>query len=388
MAIIITNQANTIKFDLGNGEEHHLDKDNLSVKKKFGFVHVYGTGGDTVKYTKSKMKHTDVSSPIVASNTELIGTLLGYKVNTGITVGDVRVTDGVEVLAVNPDGSINVESSTAPSPGVEIGDVVIKGANGNRLNIESNNSMPVTLQDQHSPVIIVPFTHLQQSTTTSGAVAIGDQTVTLSSVTGVSNGKVLTFFNPTAVRFMIARCVGVPVGNVVSLDRLFDFAYPSGSYVDITDGNMAVDGSSTPVLFGLRNNAGTVPPPGIELTMDVTRIIFQCITEDIPELDMFGDIAGGLTKGLFCRKRDGEYNNLFNAQTNGELAGIMYDLNIYEASKQGVNGFIARLTFAGQNKMGATIRLAIDEDMEVLVQDDLSDILKFTIVAEGSIVLP
>ena len=66
----------------------------------------------------------------------------------------------------------------------------------------------------------------------------------------------------------------------------------------------------------------------------------------------------------------------------------MYDLNIYEAAKQGANGFIARLTFAGQDKMGVAIRLAINEDMEIIVQDDLSSLLKLTVVAEGSIVQP
>ena len=354
MAIIITNQANTIKFDLGNSEEYHLDKDNLSIKKKFGFVHIYGNPDDSKKFTKLKFKYTDVSSPVLASNTELVNLLLGYKVNTGVTVGNVLITDDT----------------------------------GNIMTLEPNGSIPVTLQDQTTPVVIEPFSHLLQATTISAPVAVGDKTVTLVSVTDVSAGKILTFFNPTSVRFMYARCVGAPVGNVVTLDRFFDFAYPAGSYCDVSDANLTVNGSVTPVLYGIRNNAGAVPPPGIELTLDVTRIIFQCITTALPELDMFGDIAGGLLNGLHVRRRDGEYYNIFNAQTNGEIAGITYDFSVYEAAKFGVNGFISRLTFAGQNKMGVAIRLAINEDMEIIVQDDLSSLLRFTIVAEGSIVQP
>jgi len=358
MAIIITNQANTIKFDLGNSEEHHIDKDNLSVKKKFGFVHVHSGkhGADRGDFTKLKFRYTDVSDPVLASNTELVNLILGYKVNTGVTIGNVIITDDT----------------------------------GNLMTLEPNGSIPVTLQDQTTPVIIAPMSLLEQSTTTSANVAIDDRTVTLTSVTGVSAGKLLTFFNPTSVRFMTAYVIGAPAGNVVTLDRYFDFAYPSGSYVDVGDTNMVVAGSAaTPIRFGIRNNAGAIPPPGIELTMDVTRMIFELECTALPEADLFGDIAA-LTNGIFCRRRDGAYYNIFNIKSNGELAGIMYDFTQFDATKQGTQGFRARLTFAGQNKLGVTVRLAINEDLEVFVQDDLttdSSITSFKITSEGSLVL-
>lgn len=101
MAIAITNQANTIKFDLGNGEEYHIDKAGISVKKRFGLVYVYGSIDDkSSKYTKLKMKYTDVTAPVVASNDLLIAEILGYKASGATTVGDVRITDGVEVLDI------------------------------------------------------------------------------------------------------------------------------------------------------------------------------------------------------------------------------------------------------------------------------------------------
>ena len=52
--------------------------------------------------------------------------------------------------------------------------------------------------------------------------------------------------------------------------------------------------------------------------------------------------------------------------------------------KQGTDGFISRLTFAGQSKMGAVQRLAINEDLELIVQDNLTGLTKLEIVAEGS----
>lgn len=38
--------------------------------------------------------------------------------------------------------------------------------------------------------------------------------------------------------------------------------------------------------------------------------------------------------------------------------------------------------------MGAVIRVAPDEDVELLVNDDLTSLEKFELIVEGSIVLP
>jgi len=354
MAIAITNQATTIKFDLGNGEEYHLDKDNLSLKKKFGFVYVHGNAEQTEKFTKLKFKYTDVSSPVVASNTELVNLLLGYKVNTGITIGNVIITDD----------------------------------EGKLMTLEPNGSLPVTLQDQTTPIVIAKLSHLIASTTISSSMAINDYSMVVANNASIVIGSLLTIFDPIGVRYTTFIALGIS-GTTITLDRPCDFAYPAGSFVDISDEEMAnYDGSVTPVVFGLRNNAGATPPPGIDLSVDITRLIFECQCSGVPEVDMLGDIAGGLTRGLFCRRRDGVFQNIFNVKTNGEISGIMYDFSYFAADKKGTNGFASRLTFAGQNKMGVVIRLGIDEDIEVIIQDDLTDLVSLKIIAEGSIVEP
>jgi hypothetical protein len=350
MSVAITNQANTIKFALSNGDIYHIDKDNISFKKKFGFVHVYGVEGVEQRTTKLRMRYSEVTSPVVASNDLLIEALLGYKVNTGITVGDVRITDGTRVTTLEPNGSI-----------------------------------PVTLQDQVTPIIITKMSLLEETTTTTGAVAIDDYVIPVASVTGITAGKYLSIFDPASIRFSNFYVVSVASLNV-TVDRPIDFAYPSGSYVDVQDTNMAVNGATTPVVFGVRNNAGAIPPPGLELSVDITRLIFQCITATAVDYDLFGDIAA-LANGILLRKRDGEYFNIFNVKTTGEIAGIMYDVSVHDV-KQGTNGFVSRLTFGGQSKMGAVQRLAINEDLELIVQDNLTGLVKLEITAEGSHVQP
>jgi len=256
---------------------------------------------------------------------------------------------------------------------------------GNALTLEPNGSMPVTIQDQVSPIVVTKFSVLEETTTTTAPVAIGGYVLPVASVTGISAGKFLAIFDPASVRFTNFEVVSVASLNV-TVDRPIDFAYPTGSYLDIGDTNMAVNGAVTPVLFGIRNNAGAEPPPGLELSVDITRIIIQCITATATDYDLFGDIAA-LTNGITLRNRNEETHNIFNTKTTGELSGIMYDLQVFDV-KQGTDGFIGRLTFAGQSKMGAVQRLHIDQDLELIVQDNLTGLTKLEIVAEGSVVIP
>jgi len=137
MAIIITDETSTIKFDLGDDQVYHLDKSTLSAKKRWGFVHVLASAEDE-QFTKLKMKYTDVSSPVVVSNDDLISTLLGYKASAGITIGDVRITDGVEVAQVNASGELLTSSTLAASPGTELGNVGIVDDDGDQLDFKVN----------------------------------------------------------------------------------------------------------------------------------------------------------------------------------------------------------------------------------------------------------
>ena len=131
MALTITDQVTTIKFDLGNGEEHHIDKGGLSVKKKFGQVYVYGEAETSGKFTKIRIKYSDVTSPVVASNTALVALLLSYKISTASVVGNVQITDGAEIaqvkenthtgngeLLVNMEGHVCAENSSAIPLGI------------------------------------------------------------------------------------------------------------------------------------------------------------------------------------------------------------------------------------------------------------------------------
>lgn len=251
--------------------------------------------------------------------------------------------------------------------------------------LESNGGVPVNLQDQTTRPLIVKFNEVSHSTDLDIPAVKGAYTIKPTSTTGFVDKKYIIIFDPASKNFSFYTQIGAPAAGVVTLDTPIDFAYPAGTFVDAAITNMGVNGSGTARVFGLR---GIGAPPGVDIVADITRIIFHCVAPGAVALDTFASLTA-LTRGLVMRRRDGTIQNIFNLKTNGEIAGIMFDHNITIAgnpAQGGVDGFISRLTFAGQNKIGVAIRLPIGEDAEILVQDALQTIPLLEVIAEGHIV--
>jgi hypothetical protein len=264
-------------------------------------------------------------------------------------------------------------------------DVNITDETGNKVRLEENGSIPVTLQDQTSPTLIVPLNQVENTTTVLNVGVIDTNTIDVTVTTGFVDGAFIVIADLVNNRYYTGVQFGAIAGNTITLDTRLDFAYAAGAQITNGITNMAVNGSITPQVFGLR-----VSDPGLPLTVDVTRLMFLCTSVALNDLSTFGDIAGGLAKGIQIRKRDGTFNNIFTAKTNGELEGIMFDFHIHAKTNpvQGQDGFTGRLTFGGQSKMGVVVRVGPDEDLECIIQDDLSSLTTFIVIAEGSAVIP
>lgn len=257
-----------------------------------------------------------------------------------------------------------------------------------------DSGLDVNIQDQTTRPIISKFNQVTNSTTLASDGAIGDTTITVTSATGISVGSYIILFNPIDVKFMFCTAIDISGSPDIVIDTPLDFAFTSGTFVDvsITDLSTAIGTLASPVIFGLR---GTGAPPGIDLDVDITRIIITCVASSPVDLTKFCNLAR-LTNGLVLRRRNNVRENIFNVKDNGEIAGIMYDFNVSTATNpaQGEDGYVARLTFAGTNKIGVAIRLPIGDDLEFLVQDDINTnqagdtITLLEIVAEGHIVEP
>lgn len=236
----------------------------------------------------------------------------------------------------------------------------------------------VAIQDQTTPIVILPMAQELVATTLAATAVIDVAAIEVTDNTDFVVGLHLRIINAGADRFFAGTILAIN-GNIISLDNLIDFAYEATSEVTVSNVNLAVDGSTTPVFFTMRTGAPSVPT-----AIDITRIIFTCTTSTAIDLSGFGDLPA-LVKGLMFRFVNGVTQNIFNLKTNTNLANLCYDFVVHEATNpaQGVDGFLARLTFAGPAKMGVAIRVGQDDNLQAIVQDDLSDLLSFIIVVQG-----
>lgn len=262
-----------------------------------------------------------------------------------------------------------------------------------RIQLDSEGDyLDVNLQDQTTPVVIVPSNLITDITATTTETTIGGRTVDVADTTGIIArnpatgvpGSFLIFYSDDTQRVYIGRVIAIAV-NTVTFDSEFDSVFPIGTVVDVTTTEMNVDGSGTPVVFGVR---GPSVPGQLDFEFDITRMLITITCEDQATLATFGDISPSLLRGVLLRHRNGTTQNIYNIKSNGELATICYDVTIYEAQNpnQGQNGLNARITFAGQNKMGVVLRLAPGEDLEVVIQDDLTSLTRFGMIFEGHVV--
>jgi len=257
--------------------------------------------------------------------------------------------------------------------------VIRDAVTGTTVNVETNGGMAVNVQDQHTRAFDVFFSQtVGTPTTLSIDAVINAWTVTLTAGHGAIAGEQLVIYDVAADRLYVGGILVVAT-NVITLDTPISYDYLAVSSVVVrATRDLNVNGASTRQTFA-------VAPP-ITSPIDITRIMFQMTTTDFPEMNMFGDIAGGLTRGLVLRVVNGINVNYFNVKTNGELVNLMYDVSFYEAAKHGVNGLGGRLTYGGTSKHGVTIRLGTGDSLEIIIQDDLTSIPQFHMIASGHVV--
>lgn len=248
--------------------------------------------------------------------------------------------------------------------------------------LEDNGGVPVNVTDQTTRPI-----DIRMSRTTSEMYTLAEDTtpntytVTLTSVVGLSAGDKMCLCqdsdNPgTYYGYIISIA-----GNVLTLNAPIDIVFSNDNncvFYTIENNIATSDGSVTPVEYSVTNIAS--------IDIDITRIILKIVCDTAPDLSHFGDLTT-LTRGIVFRKKfsDGVYQNIFVARNNSEFSLLAYDYKTYDATNpaQGVYGLAARLTFAGQDKHGVAIRLSQGEELQMLVQDDLTDLIDFKIMAQG-----
>lgn len=246
---------------------------------------------------------------------------------------------------------------------------------------EDNGGVPVNIQDQSTRMLNLFFVQpLGAETTLTVPSVIDSRTLNLASSAGFVAGNYLGIFAGIG-RFYFGTQVGAPAGNVLTMDTPLDFVFPEGATVINLTREMVVNGSVTPGIF-------QVGPIGADLGLriDVTKLVIAMTDNLAMDDSKFGG-ADALARGCVLRKRNGDYDNEANWKCNGDIGLFAGTAPIYtDKAGGGLNGAYFEIKFAGQGNRGVTRRLEPGDVLEVLIQDNLTGLSSFRMMAQGHIV--
>lgn len=238
----------------------------------------------------------------------------------------------------------------------------------------------VTLQENNTLPLDLLFLQLTGTTTTTQAATIGTRVVVVASATGAAVGRQCIIASFTQNRLTNGLITSV-VGTAITIDTPFEYAIGSGDNVVFGSVDLNVNGSVTPSTFSVPNLGAAFQSPDVV----ITRIMIQITTTSAVGFGDFGDISGGLTNGIVLRKNNDIISNIWNVKKNSDFALLAYDYTPYDTTNPGIGiyGIAIRYTFGSMDKHGTSVKLAVGESLELIIQDNLSTLLSFRVMAQG-----
>jgi hypothetical protein len=248
-----------------------------------------------------------------------------------------------------------------------------------------NKGQGVFVQDQTTGVLDVPFLSLIDDTITLAVdTVVNSRTIQLSPghglVSPTNDGNIIEIADSSNGSFFMQCAIVSIAGDVVTLDCPVNRIYTTtGSLLAVSNSDMNVDGSVTPVVF-------SVLPFSLQVG-DMVRIITEMRDNAPMDFETFGGLPE-LTNGCVIRVNngDGTYRNLYNFKSNGDIIEQCFDHRFFLNNGGNIRGFTARLTWGGQSKHGVVVRLdgSLGESLEFVVQDDLTGLTRKHWTAQGS----
>lgn len=236
----------------------------------------------------------------------------------------------------------------------------------------------VIIQDQATrPFSFRLNKYIQTGLTLAVDTIVNSKTIQLSSGHGLIGGESLLFIEENgAPNFFFSEVISV-VGDVITLATIMPHAFSADKTAVIQyDVELNKNGSSSVYIAELRNPYA--------IPVDITRLLFH-MTDSTPMDDALFGGGAALINGISLRKQmsDDEYWHLWNVKTNGDFGELAYDKQYDTKAPAGVYGMTVRLSYSGLDKHGVVIKLRTNEALQLLVQDDLTGLLSFTITVQG-----
>lgn len=257
--------------------------------------------------------------------------------------------------------------------------IVVNATTGTPWNIGPNGGGDVNIQDQHTRALDLKFTQGVAVTSLTADTVVGSRVISVTSVASMVVGHSLFIVNVDG-SFYAGEITAINTLDLTldtPLDQIF---LTAATNVIAATHHMNVDGSVTPQTFRISGLGETV---GIDI--DITRIMGNISDGVAMDDGKFGGI-NALANGCVLRQVNGVTTNIWNVKTNGAIGLLCFDAQYTTKAPSGENGYRFRNTYAGQGKHGVTIRLEPGDTLELIVQDDLTALTDFQMMAQGHLV--
>ena len=240
--------------------------------------------------------------------------------------------------------------------------------------------LDVNIQDQTTLALDLNFLRALNTTTLTSDASPEDRILNVTAIDDIAAGVVIGLGAGTG-DFYFGTVLSVST-LALTMDTPVDREFLSASsVVVVASKHMNVLGSAeSPVIF-------QIGPVGSEIVVDITRVMGSIADGTAMDDGKFGGISA-LTNGIVFRLNNGVISNHWNAKTNGDIGLICFDTTYTDKAPSGENGFRFRNTYAGPSKHGVALRLGVGETLEVVIQDDLTDLTDFQMMAQGHVVDP
>lgn len=167
--------------------------------------------------------------------------------------------------------------------------------------------------------------------------------------------------------------------NAITLDRPITNDYPIGTPICEVTSNMAVTGTlAAPVSF-------KITPPDLTV-WQITRYLLSIVDNSTMDDGLFGSLPS-LINGVTLRATTtaGRTVSFGNWKNNGDIKLDMYDVEYSDKAPAGEYGLRGRWTFTKAEVISEIDGSDPLQNMEILIQDDLTDLTSFRMRAQGRV---
>ena len=255
--------------------------------------------------------------------------------------------------------------------------------NWDSMTTDRYGNVEVAIQDQHTQFIDFRLALNLGSTLVSVSNLIEDRSIEVVNASSASVGDTVIINRGTTgtTTQIFQGTIQAIASNVITVDTPLNYAFQVGDSVLFRDQKIELaDGSLVPIIYDIYLPSGTI-------YLDITRFIFCIVCSTEPDDSKFGDLAA-LTNGCVLRHNSVTYGirNVWNFKTNGDMAALSYDVVYSDKAGGGSFGVRAMLSLSGAHNHGVTIRMEPGDKMEIVIQDDLTDLQHFEVVVQGHVV--